>query len=40
MDPATGIAVTYGTQVVPTCDVEVVRLWEALERALYAGLEN
>ncbi|KAF8902601.1 beta-lactamase/transpeptidase-like protein [Gymnopilus junonius] len=40
IDPAAGIAVTYGTQVVPTCDVEVERLWEALERALYAGLDE
>lgn len=38
MDPATGIAVVYGTQVVPTTDIEVVALWDRLERALYAGL--
>ncbi|KDR77296.1 hypothetical protein GALMADRAFT_96063 [Galerina marginata CBS 339.88] len=40
MDPVTGIAVVYGTQVAPTGDVEVIRLWENLERATYAGLEN
>lgn len=40
MDPTTGIAVVYGTQVVPTCDEEVVKLWEQLERAVYAGLQE
>jgi len=40
MDPATGIAMVYGTQVVPTTDAEVVKLWEQLERAFYAGLEK
>lgn len=40
MDPATGIAVVYGTQVVPTTDIEVVALWDRLERALYAGLTS
>ncbi|KAF8958101.1 beta-lactamase/transpeptidase-like protein [Flammula alnicola] len=39
VDPTTGIAVVYGTQVVPTNDPEVVKLWGQLEEALYAGLE-
>lgn len=40
VDPETGIAAVYGTQVVPTCDAEVVQLWEELERALYAGISQ
>ncbi|KAJ3504818.1 hypothetical protein NLJ89_g7737 [Agrocybe chaxingu] len=39
MDPSTGIAVAYGTQVAPTNDREVVKLWEELETAIYQGLE-
>ena len=38
MDPTTGVALVYGTQVVPTTDDEVVALWYALEHALYEGL--
>ncbi|KAF8153185.1 beta-lactamase/transpeptidase-like protein [Crassisporium funariophilum] len=38
MDPTTGIAAVYGTQVVPTRDPEVLKLWEQLEEALYAVL--
>ncbi|KAF5325015.1 hypothetical protein D9619_009571 [Psilocybe cf. subviscida] len=38
LDPSTGVVVVYGTQVVPTCDQEVVKLWENLERALYEGI--
>ncbi|PPQ92543.1 hypothetical protein CVT25_010376 [Psilocybe cyanescens] len=37
LDPETGIAVVYGTQVVPTRDPEVIKLWDQLERALYAA---
>ncbi|KAF9476675.1 beta-lactamase/transpeptidase-like protein [Pholiota conissans] len=40
MDPTTGLAVVYGTQVVPTNDPEVVKLWGQLETALYAGLKD
>ena len=40
MDPTTGIAVVYGTQVVPPTDPEVDRLWAQLETALYAGLKE
>jgi hypothetical protein len=40
MDPTTGIAVVYGTQVVPSNDREVARLWDQLETALYAGLKE
>jgi len=39
-DPHTGIAAVYGTQLVPTFDSEVVKLWDRLERAIYAGLEK
>ncbi len=39
MDPATGVALVYGTQVVPTTDDEVVALWYELERAFYEGLK-
>ncbi|KAF9541421.1 beta-lactamase/transpeptidase-like protein [Agrocybe pediades] len=40
MDPQTGIAAVYGTQLVPTFDTEVKQLWDRLERALYAGLQE
>ncbi|TFK32078.1 beta-lactamase/transpeptidase-like protein [Crucibulum laeve] len=39
VDPTTGIAAVYGTQIVPTRDKEVVRVWAEGEKALYAGLE-
>ncbi|KIM41569.1 hypothetical protein M413DRAFT_445541 [Hebeloma cylindrosporum] len=39
MDPTTGIAVVYGTQLMPGRDLEVERLWGQLEEALYSGLE-
>ncbi|KJA18409.1 hypothetical protein HYPSUDRAFT_45259 [Hypholoma sublateritium FD-334 SS-4] len=38
MDPATGVAAVFGTQILPFPDAGVIALWERLERALYAGL--
>ena len=38
MDPTTGIAAVFGTQVVPPIDTETVKLWEEVEKVIYAGL--
>jgi len=38
LDPTTGIAVVFGTQVVPPIDTETVKLWEEVEKVVYAGL--
>jgi len=38
LDPTTGIAVVFGTQVVPPIDTETVKLWEEVEKVIYAGL--
>ncbi|KAJ7168539.1 beta-lactamase [Mycena filopes] len=38
IDPNTGIAVVFGTQVAPTGDERVTKLFDRLERAIYAGL--
>lgn len=40
IDPATGIAAVFGTQILPFPDPQVAALWERLERALYAGLSG
>lgn len=39
VDPETGIAVVFGTQVAPANDPEMKRLWAELEQAFYAGLQ-
>ena len=39
MDPTTGIAVVFGTQVAPSGDVEVHKVAIELESTLYQGLE-
>jgi len=40
MDPATGIAAVFGTQVIPRSfyDAEAFDLWERLEELAYTGL--
>jgi len=38
MDPTTGIAAVYGTQVIPGRGNEIEGLWGQLEEALYTGL--
>jgi hypothetical protein len=42
MDPATGIAVVFGTQVVPRSlfDMEVWKVWGQLEKLTYAGVQH
>ncbi|KAJ6508938.1 beta-lactamase/transpeptidase-like protein [Mycena sanguinolenta] len=43
IDPETGIAAVFGTQLVPTSadyDVAYENLWSEVEEALYAGLQN
>jgi methyl acetate hydrolase len=37
LDPATGIAAGLYTQTMPFCDPDVIELYEAFERAVYAG---
>jgi hypothetical protein len=38
MDPKTGVALVFGSQIVPTRDPEVLKLWGELEEIFYAGL--
>ena len=38
IDPTTGVAAVFATQLVPTFDNTHQRLYDALERGLYAGL--
>jgi CubicO group peptidase (beta-lactamase class C family) len=39
LDPTSGIAVVFGSQMVPPGDEKVIKLQQDLERALYASLE-
>ncbi|TEB26819.1 beta-lactamase [Coprinellus micaceus] len=39
LDPSSGIAVVFGSQMVPPGDEKVIKLQQDLERALYASLE-
>lgn len=39
IDPQTGIAAVFGTQVVPSLDGEVYTLTEEFERTLYSNLQ-
>ncbi|KAH9474873.1 Acyltransferase calJ [Psilocybe cubensis] len=39
IDPDTGISVVFGTQLAPSRDPEVIKLFGQLEETLYAGLE-
>ncbi|KDR77346.1 hypothetical protein GALMADRAFT_225461 [Galerina marginata CBS 339.88] len=38
MDPTTGVAAVFGTQIVPSRDPEVIKLYGEFEETLYAGL--
>ena len=38
MDPTTGIAAVFGTQIIPSGDVDVIRVFTSFEETLYAGL--
>ena len=38
MDPTSGIATVCCTQIVPTLDSEVLKVWKEAEEALYGGL--
>ncbi|KAJ6489042.1 beta-lactamase/transpeptidase-like protein [Mycena sanguinolenta] len=38
VDPTTGVAAVFGMQVVPTGDETHIRLFDVLERGIYAGL--
>ncbi|KAJ7147528.1 beta-lactamase/transpeptidase-like protein [Mycena crocata] len=40
IDPTTGLAAVLATQLVPTSDEEVVRLYSLLEKELYSGLKS
>ncbi|PPQ90094.1 hypothetical protein CVT25_012258 [Psilocybe cyanescens] len=40
IDPETGISAVFGTQLAPSADPEVIKLFCELEEALYAGLEE
>ncbi|KIM38847.1 hypothetical protein M413DRAFT_19920 [Hebeloma cylindrosporum] len=38
IDPTTGIAAVFGTQIIPTRDIEVIKTFASCEETLYAGL--
>lgn len=38
MDPATGVAAVFGTQLIPTADREVFQVVAEFEETFYAGL--
>jgi hypothetical protein len=38
VDPTTGVAAVFATQLVPMADDRIHRLYDALERTLYAEL--
>jgi hypothetical protein len=40
LDPETGVALVFGTQLIPTRDAEVLRLWDEIEGIFYSGLVN
>jgi len=40
MDPSTGIAAVFGTQIVPSRDPVVLGLYSKFEETLYASLES
>ncbi|KAF8065112.1 beta-lactamase/transpeptidase-like protein, partial [Lyophyllum atratum] len=40
MDPQTGIALVFGSQIVPKHDPEVNKVWQQVEEAFYRGLET
>ncbi|KAF8892981.1 beta-lactamase/transpeptidase-like protein [Infundibulicybe gibba] len=40
MDPTTGVAAVVATQVIPTRDPEIVKIYDQLERVLYSGLSS
>ena len=39
IDPTSGIAAVCYTQVIPTLDAEVLKVWKEAEEALYEGLD-
>jgi CubicO group peptidase (beta-lactamase class C family) len=38
IDPTTGIAAVFGTQIIPSRDIEVIKTFVSCEETLYAGL--
>ena len=38
MDPTTGIAAVFGTQIIPRRDIDVIKVFTDFEETLYAGL--
>uniref|UniRef100_A0A8H7XU60 Beta-lactamase-related domain-containing protein n=1 Tax=Psilocybe cubensis TaxID=181762 RepID=A0A8H7XU60_PSICU len=38
IDPTSGIAVVFGIQIVPTADMEALKVWSKLEALIYAAL--
>ncbi|KAG5639770.1 hypothetical protein H0H81_000050 [Sphagnurus paluster] len=39
LDPETGVALVFGSQILPKQDPEITKLWARLEEEFYAGLE-
>ncbi|KAF8152902.1 beta-lactamase/transpeptidase-like protein [Crassisporium funariophilum] len=39
IDPKTGVAAVFGTQIVPSRDAEILKLYAEFEETLYAGLQ-
>jgi hypothetical protein len=38
LDPETGIALVFGSQLLPPRDTEMLKLWDELEEIFYSGL--
>jgi ABC-type Fe3+ transport system substrate-binding protein len=38
LDPETGVALVFGSQLLPTRDGEILKLWDELELVFYDGL--
>jgi hypothetical protein len=40
LDPETGVALVFGSQLVPPRDAEMLKLWDELEGIIYSGLTD
>jgi hypothetical protein len=39
VDPGTGVALVLGSQLLPTRDAEILKLWEEIEEVFYGDLK-
>jgi hypothetical protein len=40
MDPETGVALAFGSQLVPTHDIDAFNVWQEVEEAFYSGVKK